>query len=83
MLLVKLKTPDWATTYGQNGNPTGLSLNGNLFEWETVCKVSSHTDRDGNPNATPYPLIPTWFYDENQNQFETIETEENNGDNSE
>ena len=83
MLLVKLKTPEWAVTYGQGNPPAGLKLNGNLFEWETVCKVSSHTDNDGNPDATPYPLIPTWFYNENEDQFETIETEENNGSNSE
>lgn len=76
MLLVRLKTPDWTVTYGQNGYPEGLKLNDNLFYWGTVCKVSSHTDNDGNPHATPYPLIPTWFYEENPNQFETIETEE-------
>ena len=83
MLLAKIKTPDWTTTYGQNGTPLGFKLNANLFEWGTVCKVSSYTDIDGNPNATPYPLIPKWFYNENKDQFETIKTEENNGDNSE
>ena len=49
----------------------------------TVCKISSYTDNDGNPNATPYPLIPTWFYNENEDQFEIIKKEENNGDNNE
>jgi hypothetical protein len=66
---VKIKKPTFAKTYGQGKPPKGIRINGNLFEYGKICKVSAHTDDDGNPTAKPYPLIPKWFYEENKSQF--------------
>lgn len=72
-MIVKLEKPSFQNTYGQGEPPKGLTINGNLFPWNAVCKVSAHTDSDGNPNAKPYPLIPKDFYEENKSQFKLIE----------
>ena len=72
-MLVKLKKPTFANTYGQGEPPKGVTINGNLFEYGKLLKVSARTDRDGNPTAKPYPLIPKDFFEENKTQFTIIE----------